>query len=157
MLSELVEKNFSICDKVSIEIERLRQNASLQLEHSLYSLQKKKSFSICSLNTRSLQLHFGHITNDYDQMNVDILFFEETQPNLHLENKILANDFDNIFLFHLSSRCRIVGDGYSVKAPLRWKFTGLKPRRYQTIQPCEGLVWPKPGAIPEWFWRLRFP
>ena len=42
LLSKLEEKIFSVFHKVATKIERFRHNVSLELEHSLYSLQKKK-------------------------------------------------------------------------------------------------------------------
>jgi endonuclease/exonuclease/phosphatase (EEP) superfamily protein YafD len=72
-------------------MDRLRTTAKWQLQYDYQSIQTKSSISILSLNTHSLHAHVDDILNEYDTMQSDILFLQETYMALCMQNKQFSN------------------------------------------------------------------
>lgn len=101
LLNKLEHSNFSLNDKVVIELNKLRQNASYELEYNIYQNKTIDDLTLCSLNTGNLSLHIKDIIVYYDLMSADILCFQETKEKSPPSNPLLYNKYDYIHLYHL--------------------------------------------------------
>jgi hypothetical protein len=72
-------------------MEFLRTTAKWHLQYDYQFIQTKSFVSILSLNTHILHAHMDDILNDYDTMQSDIFFFQETSMALCMQNKQFPN------------------------------------------------------------------
>jgi len=83
LINKLEQRKFSLSNKVVNELQRIKQNASYELEYNLRSTKAIDKLTTCSLNTRSFLLHLEDIVFDYDLMNAT-LFVSKKQKQMSL-------------------------------------------------------------------------